>query len=262
MGEFLAKLLSFLGVKRAKDDFQEEIEEHLESIVEGYVARGMSPQAAREAARREFGNPTRVAEQARESWTFQFGDALMQDLRLALRGMRRAPVLSAVIIATLGLGIGANTAIFSVVHGILIEPLPYPDAERLVWLGESTQKSPGISVTWVNYQHWTRDNHSFESLAGFAVDHKIATGGREPALIRTAVVTSGFLPLIGMKPQVGRLLGERDDVAGAPPVVVLSDTFWRRHFGADSRILSSTLALDGKAYQVVGIAEPVWAVLQ
>jgi len=258
MGEFLAKLLGFLGVKRTKDDFQEEIEEHLESIAEGYVARGMSPEAARDAARREFGNPTRVAEQARESWTFQFGDALMQDLRLALRGMRRAPVLSAVIVATLGLGIGANTAIFSVVHGILIEPLPYPDADRLVWLGESTQKSPGISVTWVNYQHWTRDNHSFESLAGFAVDHKIATGGREPALIRTAVVTSGLLPLIGMKPQSGRLLGERDDVAGAPPVVVLSDTFWRRHFGADSRILNSTLALDGKAYQVVGIAEPVW----
>jgi hypothetical protein len=255
LAEFLAKIRALFG---AHDDFADEIEHHIESIAERNIAAGMSREEAYRAARREFGNPARTAEKARESWRFQPVDELQRDLRFFGRGMRRAPVLAAVIILTLALGIGANTAIFSVVHAVLIEPLPYPAADRLLWMGESTRRSSGISVTWLNYRHWIEENHSFEGMAAFGLEQRILTGARELALIRVATVTSGFPELVGMRAQLGCVLSLSDDRPGAVPVVVLSDEFWRRHFGGDSSVVGSTLNLDGKAYQVAGVAGPLW----
>lgn len=258
LAEFLAKIRALFGSSEAHDDFSDEIEHHIESIAQRNIAAGMNREDSLVAARREFGNPARTAEKARESWRFQPVDELQRDLRFCWRGMRRAPVLAAVIIVTLALGIGANTAIFSVVHAVLIEPLPYPAAERLLWMGESTRRSPGISVTWLNYRHWLEENHSFEGMAAFALEQRILSGGRELALIRTATVTSEFPMLVGMTPQVGRVLSPSDDAPGAAAVAVLSDEFWRRHFQSDASVIHSTLNLDGKAYQVVGVAGPLW----
>ena len=258
LGEFLAKLRALVGFKQGEDDFGEEIEHHIESIAETNRERGMSRDEAYDAARREFGNVARTAEKARESWRFRPIDEFTQDLRYALRGMRRAPVLSAVIVTTLALGIGANTAIFSVVHGVLLEPLPYPASDRVVWMGESTKKSSGISVTWLNYRHWVAENHSAESLAAFRFDEKIVTGRKQAALAWTVVATSSFGAILGMRAQAGRLLNDQDDAAGAAPVVVLGDAFWRHHFAADPSIVNSSIDVDGTAYQVVGVADPSW----
>ncbi|HUK90587.1 MAG TPA: hypothetical protein VLZ81_09330, partial [Blastocatellia bacterium] len=126
----------------------------------------MSAAEARAAAKRRIGNVTLNVEKAEDAWRFPKFETFIQDLRYGLRGIRRSPGFSLVLMLTLALGIGANTAIFSVVYAVLLRPLPYPSAERLVWLGESTAKASGISVTWLNFQHWRSDNRSFEEMAG------------------------------------------------------------------------------------------------
>ncbi len=242
------------GRQALADDLAAEIEAHLDLAAAENAGEGMSPAAAREAARRRFGNVTLIRERAREAWGFPSLEALGRDLRLGLRGIRAAPGFSCVVILTLALGIGATTAIFSVVHAVLLAPLPYPDAERLVWLEEATPRAEGISVTWVNYLCWRRESRSFDEMAGFEAMHLTLTGRGEPMLTRAGAVTSGFLRLVGMRPAGGRLLDDRDDQAGAPAAAVLGHRFWLEKLGGDPAITGATLVLDGKPYQVVGVA--------
>jgi len=147
--EWWAKLRYALTGRRAiPDDLAAEIQSNLELETDDHLARGIAPDQARIEARRHFGNPTLIKERAQEAWTFPRFETSLQDLRFGLRGILKSPGYSLVVILTLTLGIGANTAIFSVVDAVLLKPLPYPDAERLVWLGESHGKVEGISVTW------------------------------------------------------------------------------------------------------------------
>ena len=145
---------------------------------------------------------------------------LLQDARYALRGIVRAPVFSLILILTLAIGIGANTAIFSAVYAVLLRPLPFPSGERLVWLGESSGKATGISVTWINFAHWRSENHSSESMAGFENADLTLTGRGQAVLTHPRVVTSEFLPLLGAKPVIGRLFAAsaRPSAASPPPI--------------------------------------------
>jgi predicted permease len=257
MPAWWAKLRLMLSGPRAlDDDLGAEIEAHLAFEIEENLTRGMAPDDARTAARRHMGNLTRIQERSREAWGFHSFETILQDARYALRGIRRSPGFSLVVILTLALGIGANTAIFSVVNAVLLRPLPYPAAERLLWMGESDPKAEGISVTWVNYQHWRRENHTFEDMAGFHTAHLTMTGRGEASFTRAAVVTSGFFGLTGAKPLLGRVFGEPDDRPGAAPTVVVGHRFWADKLGADPRIVGATLDLDGKAYEVIGVLSP------
>ena len=186
----------------------------------------------------------------------------LRDIRYGLRGLRRAPAFSTIVILTLALGLGANTAIFSVVRAVLLRPLPYPDSERLMWLGESSGEATGISVTWINYLHWRDENHSFEKMAGFEQAPFTLTGRGDPLFTRAALIGHDFFPLLGRKPLLGRLFIESDDRAGAPSTVVLNYKFWMEKLGGDPAILGTTLALDGKPYQVIGVAAPAWEFLR
>jgi putative ABC transport system permease protein len=189
-------------------------------------------------------------------------EVFLRDLRYALRGLRRAPSFSAIVILTLALGIGANTAIFSVVRAVLLKPLPYPEAERLVRLGESTGEATGISVTWINYLHWRNENHTFDALAGFEQGHFTLTGRGEPLFTRAVMVSRGFFPLLGRKPLLGRHFIDSDDRSGAPSTVVLNYKFWMEKLGGDPAILGATLALDDKPYEVIGVSSPAWEFLR
>ena len=244
------------GRRGLADDLNAEVEAHLALEIQENLARGMSPDEALSSARRHIGNLTQIKERAREAWSFPRLETFVQDLRYGLRGIRRSPGFSLVVILTLALGIGANTAIFSVVNTVLLRPLPYPAAERLVWLGESDPKAEGISVTWVNYQYWRKENHSFEDLAGFHTAHLTLTGRGEALFTRAGVVTSGFFRLVGAKPLLGRLFNAEDDRPGGTPTVVLSHQFWVDKLGADPHVLGATLALDGKPYEVIGVLPP------
>jgi len=189
-------------------------------------------------------------------------EILLRDLRYGLRSLGRAPAFSAIVILTLALGLGANTAIFSVVRAVLLKPLPYPDSERLVRLGESTGEATGISVTWINYLHWRNENHSFEGMAGFEQAPFTLTGRGDPLFTRAALIDRDFFPLLGRTPLLGRLFIDSDDRSGAPSTVVLNYKFWIDKLGGDPAVLGASLALDGKPYQVIGVVSPAWEFLR
>ncbi|HXM46166.1 MAG TPA: ABC transporter permease [Bryobacteraceae bacterium] len=233
-----------------------EIDSQMEFEIQENIARGMPPDDARAAARRHIGNLTQIREQAVDAWRFPPLETIAQDLRYGMRGIRRAPGFSLVVVLTLALGIGANTAIFSVVNAVLLRPLPYPAAERLVALGESDPNAEGISVTWVNYQHWRGENRSFEDMAGFRTAGLTLTGRGEPLSTRAGVVTYGFFGLLGAHPLLGRAFRPDDDQPGAAATVVLDYRFWVSKLAADPGILGATLELDGKPYEIVGVMPP------
>ncbi len=150
---------------------------------------------------------------SRDAWGFPPLESLLKDIRYGLRGIRRSPAFSLIVILTLALGIGLNTALFSVVHAVLLKPLPYPDAERLVWFGETLGRDTGFSVTWVNFKYWRDGNRTFESMAAFQFTGLTMTGHAEPQQTHGMVVTAPYFGLVGMHPLLGRLFG----AAGRPP---------------------------------------------
>jgi putative ABC transport system permease protein len=258
MRQWWSKLRAFLTGRGPADELEDEIQAHLELEAEANLARGMAPEAARAAARRHFGNPALTAERSRQAWSYSALETIGQELKYAWRGFLRAPGFSLVVILTLALGIGANTAIFSVIDAVLLRPLPYPESDRLVRLAEANQKSKGFSVTWVNYQHWRAENHSFDDMAAFEWRHFTLTGIDEPLLIRAGVVTHEFFGLLDAHANRGRLFDAADDRRGAPDTVVLSQGFWLEKLGGDPKVVGKLLNLDGKPYQVIGVLAPVY----
>ena len=257
MREWWSKIRRALSLRRGlHDDLSEEMRSHLDFLIEENIARGMTSEDARAAAKRHFGNQTAVRERAREAWQFPQFETILRDLRYGLRGIRKAPGFSLVVILTLALGIGANTAIFSVVYSVLLRPLPYPNGERLVELGESTPKVSGISVTWINFQHWRHENHSFVDMAGFHTADLTMTGRGDAVLTHAGVVTSSFFHLTGSRPLLGRLFTEADDRWGAAPTVLVTEEFWAKTLGGDPRVIGQALDLDGTAYQIIGVLRP------
>jgi putative ABC transport system permease protein len=177
---------------------------------------------------------------------------VVHDLRAALRSIRCSPGLSIAIIVTAALGIGANTAVFSVVDAVLLQPPPYPHGERLteIWEAYSGQRLP---VSWTNLQQWRHEAHSFDGMAGFETAEFTLTGRGDAALIRAGAVSSDFFRLMGWESLQGRLLNEGDDAVGAAPVVLVTGEFITRRLNNDSQSIGSTIVLDGTAYQIVGI---------
>ena len=257
MREWWSKLRRTLTGRRAiAEDLTEEIESNLALETEDNITKGMGPDEARRAARRHFGNATLTRERAQDAWRFTNLETLMQDLRYGLRAIRKSPVYSLIIILTLALGIGANTAIFSVVDSVLLKPLPYPSPERLVWLGESHAKAEGISVTWGNFRAWQKYNRSFEDMAAYQYQQFTLTGRGEPLSTSAGLVTNGFFGMVGSKPLLGRVFTEEEDRAGAIRTVVLGHSFWLTKLGGDVTVLGTALALNGQPYQIIGVLPP------
>ena len=180
---------------------------------------------------------------------------LFQDLRFALRLMLKSPGFSAIAIITLALGIGANSAIFSVVNAVLLRPLPFNDPSRLV-LVEERSKYPTITVSYLNYLDWRDQSHSFESMQAMYTTNMTLTGKDEPERVVTRMVTSGFFPLLGVSPRIGRNFSREEDRAGGTPVAILSYALWQRRFGGASDVLGKSLTLDAQPYTVVGVLPP------
>ncbi len=259
MREFWSRLRAWTSRRRGiPGDLAEELQAHLKMETETRVERGMDPGEARLAARREFGNSTLIAERAHDAWGFPSLESLFNDVRYGFRAMRRSPAFSLVVILTLALGIGVNTAIFSVVHAVLLRPLPYPDSERLVWFGESAGRASGISVTWGNFKYWRDGNRTFEAMAAFQFTGLTMTGRSEPQQTRGLVATAPYFSLLGMRPLLGRLFNEADDRPGAPATIVLNHRFWSSQLGGDPHIVGATLTFNGRPFEVIGVAAPLW----
>jgi putative ABC transport system permease protein len=182
----------------------------------------------------------------------------MNDLRFALRQLRKSPGFTFVAVLTLALGIGANTAIFSVVNAVLLRPLPYPNADRIMVLNESSGLGQDYSVALPDYFDWRNDNTVFEQLAATHKESRNLSGipGREPERVSCASVTRNFFNIIGLPPELGRTFSEDEDKVGAPPVVVISDRLWRRVFNADPGVLGRSITLHDQNYTITGVTPP------
>src|SRR2546423_12674616 len=179
----------------------------------------------------------------------------MNDLTFALRQLRKSPGFTFVAVLTLALGIGANTAIFSSVNAVLLQPLPYPDAERIMVLTESSGPGQDYSVAVPDYFDWQRDNIVFEHLAATHKESRNLSGipGRDPERVSCASVTRNFFNIIGLPPQIGRTFGEDEDKVGALPVVVISDRLWQRAFNRGPKILGQAITLHDQSYTIIGV---------
>src|SRR5256885_179261 len=179
----------------------------------------------------------------------------MNQIRFAFRQLIKNPAFSAVAIATLALGIGANTAIFSVVNAVLLRPLPYPDAERIMVVNESSGPGQDFSVALPDYFDWQHDNTTFEHLAVTHKESRNLSGipGREPERISCASVTRNFFNIVGLPPRIGRTFSEDEDKVGGPLVAVISDRLWQRAFNRDPKILGQAITLHDSSFTVIGV---------
>ncbi len=250
---FVWRALGLFTRRRRDSELHDEIQGHLDLLAEAHVHRGMTPGDARGAARREFGGVDQLKETYRDQRGLPLVDAVGQDFRYALRQLRKNPGFTAAAILTLALGIGANTAIFSVVDAVLLRPLAYPDPDRLVAIDESTPTRPAIPVNAMHFLSWQADSQSFDRMAlidGIAVN---VTGSGEPELLIGARVSPSLFPMLGVRMQLGRAFRDDEDRVGRDHVVVLNDELWRRRFGADPNAIGRTMTLDGDSYEIIGV---------
>jgi predicted permease len=242
--------------RRRFGELSEEIREHLEEKVEELVARGMSRKDAEHAARREFGNVTIAEENSREVWKWPLIEDLIADIRFGLRTLRKNPGFTLVAILTLGLGIGVNTAVFTVLNGVLLRPMPFPEAERLFLVSLSAPGGPfevGPSLSDHHYLEFREQDRLFEHVASFEATRVNLTGTGDPVQIPIANVTTEFFSTLRTNPEIGRGFLAGEDRPGRDNVVVLGNGLWRERFGSDPQILGKTIQLDGIARTVIGI---------
>jgi putative ABC transport system permease protein len=179
---------------------------------------------------------------------------MLSHLRYTIRLLLKSPGFTAATVLIMGLGIGTNTAIFSVVHAVLLQSLPYPDSGRLFLLTKTGPAFPEMSVAYPNYLDWRAGQHSFEDLSAYRLDDFNLTGSGEPERIRGAFVTASYFRVLGLPPRLGRTFAERDDRVGGANLIVLGERFWRNHFGADPQVVGRTLLLNDISYEVIGVA--------
>ncbi|HEU4508115.1 MAG TPA: ABC transporter permease [Pyrinomonadaceae bacterium] len=244
--------------RRAEKELDEEIRAHLEFEIEENVAAGMSREEARYAALRAFGNVALSQEDSRSVWGFRTIEMLWQDLRYGLRMLARNRGFTVVAVIALAVGIGANSAIFSVVNTVLLRPLPYTDPDRLVmvWEEGTPDGFPINSASAANYIDWRDQNQVFTDAAVIGRVTFNLTGAGEPERLDGRRVSANLFPLLGVQPHVGRTFSAEEDGPGANRVVMLSHALWQRRFGAQPDIVGKHLTLSGETYEVVGVMPP------
>jgi predicted permease len=255
------RLQMFLDRKRAGERLQDELRFHLEQQVEENIAAGMSPEAARRAALRSFGNPEALREQTRDTWSWNWLDLLLLDLKQSIRSLRRAPAFSTTVILVLALGIGANVALFSVVHAVLLKSLPFPDADRLVRVYEADARGrfQDNLVTGGSFATWKAQSKSFQDLAiKRSTGYDLSGAGSElPEWVNAEIGSWNVFPVLGVQPVIGRFFSPEDDRPGANATVVLTWGLWKRRYGANPAILGKTILLDARPFTVIGVL-PAW----
>ena len=234
--------------QRALADLDQDIREHLERETQENIERGMSPADARAAALRKFGNVGLIEEQTRAVWRRPWIDELWQDLLFAFRILRRAPGFTAIAVLTLAVGIGLNTAVFSVVNAVLLRPLEYPHSERLVWLGEYDPAIGHDMVMLADAAAWRTTARSYDGVASYSFQQSAIANSRTAFPVAAVLVGGDFWRLAGATPALGRLFGpgERDGV------VIAWDVF-QRQFGGDARAVGSAVTVDGRASTITGV---------
>jgi predicted permease len=236
--------------RRLYRDLSEEMREHLEEKIEDLVAGGMSREEATRTARREFGNVTLLEERSREVWQWPPIESLFLDVRYGLRSLTKTPSFTILAIAILALGIGANTAIFSVVNAVLLRPLPYPDPARLVAVTTQLVAAPATLVT-------LRNGSRLVEYAGYTQNSEVnLTGQGEPARIVASEVSANLFRVLGVRPLMGGDFGDGEDLAGHGHAVLLSYGLWKTRFHSDPNVLGRSAVIDDGVKEIVGVMPP------
>lgn len=246
--------MSWFRQRRREADLDAEIRSHLDEAIRDRIARGETEEEARTNVLREFGNVGLIKEVTRAVWSYTWLDAIGRDLLFGLRMIRKNPGFSLVAILTLALGIGATTAIFSVVNGVLLHPLPYADPERLVMIWESGAKTGGeYAVRVQNFLSWRQQQQVFDQIAAFQYQDFNLTGGDQPERLQGVYVTANLFPLLGVSPSMGRNFSPTEERFGQHRVVIINQEFRRRYFGAEANPVGKPISLNGEPYDVIGV---------
>ena len=253
-------LPDFFRRRKIYGDLAEEMQLHLEERTEQLMREGMSRKEAQQAARRAFGNPTVIEERSREVWQLPFVESLGRDLKMVFRRLSKSPGFAATVILTLAIGIGANTAVFSVVNSVLFRPLPYPEAEQLVAVrliapgaAGLADFSSGLRLSSSMYFTFAEQNRTFQSFGVWNMGTANVTGIDQPHEVHTALVSDGVLQALNVPPLLGRWLLPVDQVPHGPKAVMLSYGYWQRRFGGDRSAIGRSIAIDGQPREIVGV---------
>ena len=240
--------------KQLLNDLDQEIREHIDLATQENIDRGMTPTEARYAALRKFGNVTRVKEDAREVWSTVWLEQLGQDIRFTLRQLRKSPGFTAIAILTLALGVGANTAIFSLVNAVLLQHLPLRASNRLVviWISNLKNGWSRIGPAGQDYLDWKDQAQSFEDLFLFEHGTGTVTGAGQPEQVSGLRVTTNFADFFGVRPLLGRSF-RLDETSARHNLVVLSYAYWQRRYASSPSVLGQSMTLNGEVYTIIGV---------
>jgi putative ABC transport system permease protein len=260
LSDLFFRVRSLFRRKAVETELDDELRFHFEQQLAKYVNSGLTPREALRRARIDFGGLDQVKEECREARGVHLLETLLQDVRYGLRMLRKSPGFTVVALLTLALGIGANTAIFSVVYGVLLRPLPYQDPSRLIVLNETTPRVGTVSVSYPNFLDWRAQSRAFSKTAAVSsIAFNLAglgSGLDQPENLSGEAVSSDFLSMLGVRPVLGRNFDASQDQAGTAPVVLLSYQLWQSHFGGARNVLGRTVALDGRSFTIIGVLPP------
>ncbi|HWF90009.1 MAG TPA: ABC transporter permease, partial [Pyrinomonadaceae bacterium] len=246
-----------------RDELDQELDEelrfHLDRLIEQNIKNGMSPQDARDAALKTFSRVDQSKEECRDARGVGLVENIIRDVSYSLRILIKNYAFTVVVIATLALGIGANTAIFSFANGILLRPLPYPQSERLVFLDETALKRgiDSMAVSYPNFLDWREQNKVFEDIGVYFGANRFAlSGAGEPVEVRGSYISHGLFEILRVSPQLGRTFTADEDRPDEDAVVILGDSLWRKNFGGDPNIIGRKIMISNRARTVVGVMPP------
>ena len=250
------RLLALFRQGRLDRELDNEVQAHLEMAEQEGLARGLTPEQARDEARRAFGGVAQMREIHRDDRSVRWLENLARDVRYGLAALGRDRGFTFVAVSVLALGIGANTAMFSLVDGILFKPLPFPHPERIVRVWEVTTENTSNSTTTSTFEELKRQGRSFEALSAESLSTATVPVNGEPTRLNGRYVSFDHFDVFGIQPLIGRTFRAEEDRAGAPRVVIISHAAWQTHFGSDSGILGRELLLDNEPHQVIGVLPP------
>jgi predicted permease len=249
----MVRLGGLFNRQRKDRDLEDEIESHLQMSMEDNLRLGMTLDEARRQAKIQFGGVESIKESYRDQRGLPLLDTFFQDIRFGARQLRKNLGFAAVAVLTLALGIGANTAIFSVVDAVLLRPLAYPDSGELVSLSERGPDWSGGSISYPNFTDWRNQQSVFERFGVYSGNNFTLTGAGEPVRLAGALVSADVFAALLTQPEIGRVFREDEDKPGAAPVALISHALWQNRFGGDAGIVNKTINLNGKPYTILGV---------
>jgi predicted permease len=254
--DLLIRLRALFRRNAVEDELDEELRFHFDQQLNKLVQSGVPIKEARRRARLAFGGPDQIKEECRDARGVKFLESLVQDVRYTLRTLRKSPGFTAVAILTLALGIGANSAMFSAVEGVVFAPLPYHQSDRLVMVWESNPRFPRLYVSYPNFLDWQRTARSFQQMGAFREEGVDLTNPGAPEHLNANQISSGFFSTMGAELTLGREFTPEEDRQGAAPALMISSRLWRNRFGGSPRVIGQSVTLDGADFTIIGVGPP------